>query len=176
MSLYCGIDLHSNNCYLAVLDEQLQPVLGRRTPNSLETILAALEPHQEQIAAIAVESTFNWYWLVDGLMEAGYHVELVNTSNEPLRLADYALHLRTIRPDEPAPSSAGNAVTRTASPPKASTSNPRRSRSAACAASACRPLGGNSINSGTSNRWLSRRPLVSRSVICSNNTRSCATC
>lgn len=80
MSLYCGIDLHSNNCYLAVLDEQLRPVLGRRVPNSLETILAALAPHQEQIAAAAVESTFNWYWLVDGLMEAGYHVELVNTS------------------------------------------------------------------------------------------------
>lgn len=80
MSLYCGIDLHSNNCYLAVLNEQLQPVLGRRVPNSLETILGALAPHQEQIAAVAVESTFNWYWLVDGLMEAGYHVELVNTS------------------------------------------------------------------------------------------------
>ena len=80
MSLYCGIDLHSNNCYLAVLDEQLQPVLGRRAPNCLETILAALAPHQEQIAAVAVESTFNWYWLVDGLMEASYHVELVNTS------------------------------------------------------------------------------------------------
>lgn len=80
MSLYCGIDLHSNNSYLAVLDEQLRPILGRRVANSLETILAALAPHQEQIAAIAVESTFNWYWLVDGLMEAGYHVELVNTS------------------------------------------------------------------------------------------------
>lgn len=80
MSLYCGIDLHSNNSYLAVLDEQLRPVLGRRVPNSLETIGAALAPHQEQIAAVAVESTFNWYWLVDGLMEVGYHVELVNTS------------------------------------------------------------------------------------------------
>ena len=80
MSLYCGINLHSNNCYLAVLDEQLRPVLGRRVANSLETILAALGPHQEQLAAVAVESTFNWYWLVDGLMEGGYHVELVNTS------------------------------------------------------------------------------------------------
>jgi len=25
-----------------------------------------------------VESTYNWYWLVDGLMEAGYHVHLAN--------------------------------------------------------------------------------------------------
>ncbi len=30
--------------------------------------------------AVAVESTFNWYWLVDGLMEAGYAVRLVNTA------------------------------------------------------------------------------------------------
>lgn len=28
----------------------------------------------------AVESTFNWYWLVDGLQEAGYDVRLVNTA------------------------------------------------------------------------------------------------
>ena len=26
-----------------------------------------------------MESTFNWYWLVDGLMDAGYRVHLVNT-------------------------------------------------------------------------------------------------
>jgi hypothetical protein len=36
MSLYCGIDLHSTNCYLAVLDEQLRPVLGRRVANVFE--------------------------------------------------------------------------------------------------------------------------------------------
>ena len=27
-----------------------------------------------------VESTYNWYWLVDGLMEAGYRVHLANTA------------------------------------------------------------------------------------------------
>jgi hypothetical protein len=31
-----------------------------------------LEPFRERLQAVAVESTFNWYWLVDGLMEAGY--------------------------------------------------------------------------------------------------------
>jgi transposase len=80
MGLYCGIDLHSNNSYLAVMDEHLQTILGRRLPNRLEVILAALQPFQEQLQAIAVESTFNWYWLVDGLMAAGYRVQLVNTS------------------------------------------------------------------------------------------------
>jgi transposase len=80
MGLYCGVDLHSTNSYLAVLNEQLQPVLSRRVPNRLEAVLGALEPFREQVQAIAVESTFNWYWLVDGLMEAGYQVQRVNTS------------------------------------------------------------------------------------------------
>jgi len=80
MGLYCGVDLHSTNSYLAVMDEQLQTVLSRRVPNRLDAVLEALEPFREQILGIAVESTFNWYWLVDGLMEAGYRVQLVNTS------------------------------------------------------------------------------------------------
>ena len=37
-----------------------------------------LEPFEENIAGIAVESTFNWYWLVDGLMDHGYRVHLAN--------------------------------------------------------------------------------------------------
>ena len=39
-----------------------------------------------------VESTYNWYWLVDGLMEAGYRLHLANTSAikqyEGLKYAD----------------------------------------------------------------------------------------
>lgn len=80
MRLYCGVDLHSTNSYLAVLNEHLESVLDRRVPNRLDAVLGALEPLREQVEAIAIESTFNWYWLVDGLMEAGYRVKLVNTS------------------------------------------------------------------------------------------------
>jgi transposase len=32
------------------------------------------------IEGVVVESTFNWYWLVDGLREAGYPVHLANTA------------------------------------------------------------------------------------------------
>jgi len=35
MGLYCGIDLHSTNSYLAVLNERLESVLDRRVPNRL---------------------------------------------------------------------------------------------------------------------------------------------
>jgi len=65
---------------LVILDEHDRIVYERRLPNQLPIILAQLAPHRESIEAIAVESTFNWYWLVDGLMEAGYTVKLVNTA------------------------------------------------------------------------------------------------
>ena len=80
MQLYCGIDLHSNNHYLALIDENDRRVLEKRLPNDLSRTLKTLERYGSDIAAIAVESTFNWYWLVDGLMEAGYSVRLVNTA------------------------------------------------------------------------------------------------
>lgn len=80
MKLYAAIDLHSNNSVLVILDERDRIVYERRLPNELPFILAQLAPYCERIEAIAVESTFNWYWLVDGLMEAGYTVKLVNTA------------------------------------------------------------------------------------------------
>lgn len=79
MKLYVGIDLHSNNSVLAILDENDKVVYEHRHRNELAIILEQLTPYRESIQAIAVESTFNWYWLVDGLMQAGYTVKLVNT-------------------------------------------------------------------------------------------------
>ena len=78
MRLYCGIDLHSNNSYVVVLDEQDGVVYRRRLRNDLGLVLQELAPFAGQLVGIAVESTFNWYWLVDGLMEAGYRVHLAN--------------------------------------------------------------------------------------------------
>lgn len=79
MKLYAAIDLHSNNNVLVIIDEHDRTVCERRLTNDLRAVLAELKPHQKNIEAIAVESTFNWYWLVDGLMDAGYKVKLVNT-------------------------------------------------------------------------------------------------
>jgi transposase len=80
MKLYAAIDLHSNNNVLVILDENDQIVFERRLPNDLPTILSRLEPYRQGLQAIAVESTFNWYWLVDGLMDGGYAIKLVNTA------------------------------------------------------------------------------------------------
>jgi transposase len=80
MPLYGAIDLHSNNNYLVVIDEKDQVVLRRRGANVLEWVLQALEPFRSGLVGVAVESTYNWYWMVDGLMEACYRVHLVNTA------------------------------------------------------------------------------------------------
>ena len=80
MRNYCGIDLHSNNNVLVVINETDKILLERKLPNRLGAVLDALSIIQEPIDGIAVESTYNWYWLVDGLQEAGYQVHLVNTT------------------------------------------------------------------------------------------------
>jgi transposase len=79
MVLYAGIDLHSNNNVVVVQDAQDQVVGRARLANDLGTVLQWLAPYQADLAGVVVESTYNWYWLVDGLMEAGYPVHLANT-------------------------------------------------------------------------------------------------
>ena len=76
---YCGIDLHSNNSVVVVTDEQDQVLVSRRCPNELGKILAVLERHRAELVGVVIESTYNWYWLVDGLQGAGYNVKLANT-------------------------------------------------------------------------------------------------
>src|SRR6266481_4321411 len=80
MPLYGGIDLHANNSVVVLLNEQDQVVYQKRLPNDLPTILEVLAPHHAEIKGFVVESTYNWYWLVDGLMERGYVVHLANTA------------------------------------------------------------------------------------------------
>ena len=80
MTHYCGIDLHSNNHVVVVIDEEGKRVFDKRINNDLSLTLKALSPYQESLQGIAVESTFNWYWLVDGLQEHGYDLRLVNTA------------------------------------------------------------------------------------------------
>jgi len=79
MRLYCGIDLHATNCWVVILDVSFRAVREVKVPNDLSEVLAVLEEHRDAVEGIAVESTFNWYWLVDGLQDAGYRVHLTNT-------------------------------------------------------------------------------------------------
>jgi len=80
MKAYAGIDLHSSNNFMAVISDQDQRLFGKRLPNRMDAIVSALNPFKEILEAVVVESTFNWYWLVDGLQEHGYKVHLANPS------------------------------------------------------------------------------------------------
>ena len=78
MTLYCAIDLHSNNNVPVVINENDEVLFQKRLPNDLSTVLSALAPFKSDLKGVAIESTFNWYWLVDGLDEAGFKTLLVN--------------------------------------------------------------------------------------------------
>ena len=78
MDMYCGMDLHGDNVFCTVMDREFRPVFERRLPNDLEVVLEALEPYRKRLAGVAVESTYNWYWLVDGLQAHQYPARLAN--------------------------------------------------------------------------------------------------
>ena len=80
MPTYAAIDLHSNNGVLAIIDETDRVLRQRRISNNIEEFLKELEPFRATLQGVAVESTFNWYWLVDGLRSKKFPVTLVNTA------------------------------------------------------------------------------------------------
>lgn len=56
-----GIDLHSNNNVVVLLDEEDRVIYEKRLPNDLVYLLLELAPYRERIEGLVVESTFNWY-------------------------------------------------------------------------------------------------------------------
>jgi len=80
MKLYGAIDLHSNNNVTVLIDEQDKIVYQKRLPNDLPLITQELSGYQDRLQGIVVESTYNWYWLVDGLMDQGHRIYLANTA------------------------------------------------------------------------------------------------
>jgi transposase len=80
MQTYAAIDLHSNNGVLAIIDETDRVLKQRRLANKLELFVAELEPYRATLQGVAIESTFNWYWLVDGLRAKNFPAMLVNTA------------------------------------------------------------------------------------------------
>jgi len=80
MKLYGGMDLHSTNVVTQLINEEDKVIYRKKQGCDLKQILKGLEPFKNSIEGLAVESTYNWYWLVDGSMEAGYRVHLVNTA------------------------------------------------------------------------------------------------
>jgi transposase len=82
---YVGIDLHSNNNYVVVANQEGRRLLEKRLPNDVGVIVSCLRRY-DPIDSVALESTYNYYWLADGLLDAGHEVKLAN----PLAMKPYA--------------------------------------------------------------------------------------
>jgi transposase len=86
MRLYAAFDLHSNNSYVGIVDENGKRTFKRRLRNDPAMIRETLHPFKDDIVGITVESTYNWYWLVDVLMDEGFQVHLAN----PCKIQQYS--------------------------------------------------------------------------------------
>ena len=83
--LIAGLDLHSNNVMIGVINQDGQRIAYRKLECDLKQVAEFLEPLKPQLQSMAVESTFNWYWLLDGLRAKGYPIDLAN----PAKIEQY---------------------------------------------------------------------------------------
>ena len=83
--LMAGIDLHSNTVVIGVVDQAGKRLACRKLECNLQAVDAFLRPYKRRLKSAAVESTYNWYWLVDGLQALGYPVVLAN----PAKIEQY---------------------------------------------------------------------------------------
>jgi transposase len=73
-----GMDLHSNNVVVGIMDTDGKRVANQKLPCDLKEVARFLAPFRRRLETVAVESTYNWYWLVDGLRALKYPVVLAN--------------------------------------------------------------------------------------------------
>src|ERR1041385_5329174 len=83
--LIAGLDLHSNNVMIGLINQDGKRVAHRKLDCDLKQLTEFLEPLKAQLQSMAVESTFNWYWLVDGLRKRGYPIDLA----KPAKIEQY---------------------------------------------------------------------------------------
>ena len=83
--LYAGADLHGNNVFLSVINAGGKEVFHRRVKANLDAVTDALSPYWNELESLGVGSTFNWYWLMDGLFVKGLDARLGN----PVKMKQY---------------------------------------------------------------------------------------
>jgi transposase len=84
-AVFAGIDLHSNNLVIGIVDQDGRRVKDKRLACELKLVTDFLKPYKPRLRSLAVESTYNWYWLVDGLCARNYPVLLAN----PAKIEQY---------------------------------------------------------------------------------------
>lgn len=78
MKFYGGIDLGARRSHICILNEEGEVKINRslaNDPSELLTLLGRFQPGLE----LVIESTFNWYWIVDLLQDHHFKVCLAHT-------------------------------------------------------------------------------------------------
>jgi transposase len=70
---------------IGIVNQDGQRIEHRKLECDLGVILRYLDPFKTQLQSLAVESTFNWYWLVDNLRKVKYPIDLAN----PAKIEQY---------------------------------------------------------------------------------------
>lgn len=77
MGYYCGIDLGAKRSQVCIIDDDQKVLVNRKVANDIDKIHGLIRPHGQ--VPTVVESTFNWYWIVDGLRERSVPVTLAHS-------------------------------------------------------------------------------------------------
>lgn len=80
MKLYIAFDVHSSSSVIAVVDENGKRMMTKKVRNEPGDVIKILKSLPGEIVGVVVESTYNWYWIVDAMMDAGYRAHLANPS------------------------------------------------------------------------------------------------
>ena len=65
---YCGIDLHTKNMYVCILNQEGKILLHKNADVCKDTLLKFIKPYLPDIV-ISVECIFTWYWIADFCMK-----------------------------------------------------------------------------------------------------------
>jgi transposase len=71
---YCGIDLHTKNMYVCIIDQDATILVHKNIPANPDTLLKVVNPYLENLA-LSVECMFTWYWLSDFCLK--YNISFV---------------------------------------------------------------------------------------------------
>ena len=77
MSYFCGIDLGAKRSQVCIIDNDQKVLVNRKVANDIEVIHRLIRPHGR--VPTVIESTFNWYWIVDGLQNRQVPVTLAHS-------------------------------------------------------------------------------------------------
>jgi transposase len=64
-AFYCGVDLHARTMYVCVIDAAGKTVVHKNVKACAEDFLMTIMTPRREDLVVAVEATFNWYWLAD---------------------------------------------------------------------------------------------------------------